>query len=165
MINYKINHFWAPPPQKKNSITVNWSCVQKVWIFTLKLFQSIWLLLESLRKEHVQLVMQGLATWLVLVPCWEQLRGLHVRVSVATCTCSLEGKAFYMFQHVISSPALPSQSRCCCFLVEMWETRDSCMVRSTAIFNQLQMFPVKPTKHSCAPQLCCKVGPCCKINF
>lgn len=51
------------------------------------------------------------------------------------CVCSLEEKAFYVFQHVISSPALPSQSRCCCFLVDMWETRDSCMVRSTAIFN------------------------------
>lgn len=45
------------------------------------------------------------------------------------CMCSLEEKAFYMFQHVISSPALPSQSRCCCFLVDMWETRDSSMVR------------------------------------
>lgn len=45
------------------------------------------------------------------------------------CVCSLEEKAFYVFQHVISSPALPSQSRCCCFLVDMWETRDSCMVR------------------------------------
>lgn len=31
---------------------------------------------------------------------------------------------FYMFRHVVLSHTLPSRSRCCCSLVDMWETRE-----------------------------------------
>lgn len=142
VMNHKINHFWAKRKKKKNCImnicTLSiWSCVQKVWIFTLKSFRSIWLLLESLRDEHVQLVILGLATWLALMPYWEQGAFtclwvlLHVRVLPG-------GKGFLRVSacHFISCTAEPEQM----LLLFGWYVGDQRFMHGTQ-HSHLQLAP------------------------
>lgn len=145
--------------------TVNLKLCPKSLDFTLKSFWSVWLLPESLRNKHVQLVIRGLAPWLVLVPYWEELRGLHMLVSVATCACAPKGKrlftCFSMSFHPLHCQARADVVAFCLICgrpgIDAWyAARPS---------SQLQMFPVKPAKQFRAPQLRCKVRPCCKINL
>lgn len=87
----------------------NQSCVQTVWIFTLKSFRSIWLLMDALRNK--QNVLQGLATWLAQILYWDQLRDLQILVSDHCYTCVLPWKKRVLTCFSVSFHLLHCQAR------------------------------------------------------